>query len=203
MATHIADIPKPFYCYVQNEFLYDHHEGFGEYTECLAFGLSALPSRAWGISILLKSGALVQHIPLHALTFNAPAIHNHPLDHLQIWSCYGYEFTTHEYAALAEMPVKVYLKGGLWENGRYLFTAAPYEDNYSLTPDQHKHFNFVQLECGRIGSYPGNRLLVYDSSFVEIPEKRPKYHTNTRFWYVENFEDDDAFDSTITPKNSL
>ena len=33
MATHIADIPKPFYCYVQNEFLYDHHEGFGEYIE--------------------------------------------------------------------------------------------------------------------------------------------------------------------------
>lgn len=203
MATHIADIPSPFYCYVQNEFLYDHHEGFGEYTECLAFGLSSLPSRAWGVSILLKSGALVQHIPLHALTFNTPAIHTHPLDHLQVWSCYGYEFATHEYLALSELPVKVYLKNGIWENGRYLFTVAPYEDAYSSTPDQHKHFNFVQLDCGRIGAWPGNRMLVYDSSFVELSEKRPKYSTNTRFWYVEGFDSDDAFDGVITPKNSL
>jgi len=203
MATHIADIPKPFYCYVQNEFLFDHESGFGEFTECMVFGLSSLPSRAWGFSILLKNGSLVQHIPLHALTFNAPAIHTHPLDHLQIWSCYGYDFVTHEYDALSELPVKVYLKNNIWETGRYMFTAAPYNDHYSLNPDQHKHFNFIQLDCGRIGAYPGNRLCVFDSSFVEAPEKRPKYLTNTRFWYIEDFEADSVFDDNITPETSL
>lgn len=197
MATHIADIPKPFYCYVQDEFLYNFQKGFGDLTECLVYGISALPSRAWGLSILLKNGALVQHIPLHALTTKKYPAHTHPLDHLQIWSCYGYEFTTHEYVALSELPVKVYLKQGVWENGRYLFTAAPYEDFYSMTPDQHKHFNFVQLDCGRIGAYPGNRLLVYDSSFVEIPEKRPQYLVNTRVWHIEGLDEDNAFDETI------
>ena len=200
MSTHIADIPNPFYCYVQDEFLYNFQKGFGDLTECLVYGISALPSRAWGLSILLKNGALVQHIPLHALTTKKHPAHIHPLDHLQIWSCYGYEFVAHEYSALSELPVKVYLKNSIWENGRYLFTAAPYEDFYSMTPDQHKHFNFVALDCGRIGAWPGNRTMVYDSSFVELPEKRPQYLVNTRVWHIEGLDEDDAFDETILPQ---
>ena len=79
MSKHVADIPKPFYCYVQNEFLYNFEKGFGEYTACLVYGLSAIPNRAWGLSLLLENGALVQHVPIHALTFNTPAVHHHPL----------------------------------------------------------------------------------------------------------------------------
>lgn len=203
MSTHIADIPVPFYCYVKDEFLYNLTKGFGNHTPCMAYGLSALPNRAWGISILLNNGAMVQHVPLHALTTKPESGHNHPLDHLQIWSCYGQTFTTHKYSALSELPARVYLKGGLWENGRYLFTAAPYDDQYSLTPDQHKHFNFIELDCGSIGAWPGNRMFMYDSSFVTLPTERPKYVTNTQVWYVENLEDDSPFDSTISPETSL
>jgi hypothetical protein len=199
LTTHIADIPKPFYCYVQDEFLYDHQEGHGSKTQCLVYGISALPARAWGFSVLLQNGALVQHIPLHALTTEENPSHDHPLDHLQPWSCFGYSFAAHEYCALSELPVKAYLKGGVWENGRYLFSAAPYDDTYSSTPDQHKHYNFIALDCGRIAALPGNRILVYDSSFVTIPAERPKYRTNTRVWYTEEFGDDSAFDETIQP----
>jgi len=202
MATHIADIPKPFYCYVRDEFLYDGQSGHGNYTQCIAYGISALPSRAWGISIMLSNGALVQHVPLHALTFDPESAHNHPLDHLQVWSCYGWDFVTHEYDYLKEMPCKVYMKGE-WENGRYLFTAAPYDDPYSSTPDQHKHFNFVQLDCGAVGAWPGNRMLMYDSSFVTLAEERPKYRTNTRVWYVEGIEVIAPFDATIDAESSL
>jgi hypothetical protein len=100
------------------------------------------------------------------------------------------------------MPVKVYMKGQ-WETGRYLFTAAPYNDSYSATPDQHKHFNFIHLDCGALAALPGNRMLVFDSSFVALPESRPDYLTNTQTWYVEGFEDDDPFDSTISANTSL
>jgi hypothetical protein len=202
MSTHIADIPNPFYCYVRNEFLYDQQKGFGEFTACMAYGLSALPGRAWGISLMLNNGALVQHVPVHAITFAPENVHNHPLDHLQIWSCYGWEFSTHVYGALEEMPVKAYMKGS-WEVGRYLFTAAPYGDHFSSAPDQHKHFNFIHLECGALAALPGNRMLVFDSSFVEFERERPSYITNTHYWYVENIEDDSPFDSVISPYNSL
>jgi hypothetical protein len=129
--------------------------------------------------------------------------HKHPLNHLQVWSCYGWHFATLEYAALSELPVRVYLKKGLWENGRYLFTAAPYDDSYSLAPDQHKHFNFVELDCGQIGSWPTNRCLFSDSSFTTMPAQRPKYRTNTRYWYVENIDDDTPFDDVVSPEHSL
>jgi hypothetical protein len=92
---------------------------------------------------------------------------------------------------------------GEWENGRYLFTAAPYDDMYSQTPDQHKHFNFVRLDCGAIGAWPGNRMLIFESSFVELPKEKPKYVTNTRTWYVENIGSDTPFDQTIDPNTSL
>lgn len=202
MAQHIADIPKPFYAYVRDEFLYDHEKGHGHFTECMAFGLSSLPGRAWGISVMLSTGALVQHLPVSALTFTKTPEHTHPLDHLQIWSCYGWDFTTHEYDALMEMPVRAYLKGA-WEKGRYLFTAAPYGDHFSMTPDQHKHFNFVQLECGALASLPGNRLLFHDSSFTEMPKDRPKYTTNTHLWYVEDIDEASPFDGQIDPDTSL
>jgi hypothetical protein len=199
MATHIADIPQPFYAYVQDEFLYNQESGHGNRTPCLVYGLSALPARAWGFSVLLNNGALVQHIPIHALSMNENPSHEHPLDHLQPWSCYGYEFATHQYSALFELPAKAYLKRGIWENGRYLFTAAPYDDMYSLAPDQHKHFNFIALDCGRIASLAGNRCLFYDSSFVTIADERPKYKTNTKVWHTEGFNDDESFDNVVQP----
>ena len=202
MATHIADIPKPFYCYIRNEFLYDGESGHGEFTQCIAYGLSALPSRAWGISVMLENGAMVQHVPVHALTFDPKSHHNHPLDSLQIWSCYGWDFSTHEYDYLKEMPCRVYTKGE-WEIGRYLFSAAPYGDLYSSTPDQHKHFNFVRLDCGALAAIPGNRMLMFDSSFVTLPTSRPKYRTNTKTWYVEDIDANPVFDETIDPGSSL
>lgn len=203
MATHIADIPQPFYAFVRDEYLYDHEHGHDNFTQCLVYGLSSLPGRAWGLSVLLGNGALVQHLPVSAISFTNQPEHHHPLNHLQVWACYGWEFTTHMYEALSEMPVKVYLKAKVWENGRYLFTAAPYNDTYSMTPDQHKHFNFVQLDCGALAALPGNRMFVYDSSFVELPSDRPKYKTNTHFWWVENIDDDEPFDAVIDRDTSL
>jgi hypothetical protein len=200
MPVHVADIPRPMYGYVKNQFLYDLYEGYNEYTECLIFGLSALPGRAWGISALLKTGALVQHLPPHAFTNTIAPKHHHQLDELQVWSCYGYNFATIQYDALSEMPCKVYMKTeGRYETGTYWFTAAPYDDMYSMTPDQHKHFNFIWLDCGCLASLPGNRVQMYDSSFVEMPTERPKYRVNTRYWYPENAHTKNPFDNTITP----
>jgi hypothetical protein len=203
MANHIADIPKPFYAFVRAEFLYDQQRGHGEFVTCVVYGISSLPGRAWGLSAMLDNGALVQHLPVSAITFTNQPDKTYPLDYLQVWSCYGWEFTTHEYDFLSEMPVWAYLKNGVWESGRYLFTAAPYGDMYSMTPDQHKHFNFVQLDCGLLASLPGNRMMVWDSSFVDRPTERPKYLTNTHVWHVENIDDDSPFDSQISHDTSL
>lgn len=198
MTTHIGDIPRPMYAWVKNQFLYDMESGFGEMTECMLYGISALPGRAWGVSALLKNGALVQHLPVHAFNLNG-LFCNFELNDLQIWSCYGWDFATHEYSALSEMPVRVYMKGSAsYMTGRYWFTAAPYNDQYSATPDQHKHFNFVWLQCGCLAAMPGNRVQFYDSSFVDMPEERPRYIVNSHYWFPEDI-DSEPFDAVIDP----
>ena len=199
MPTHIADIPNPCYAFVRDEFLHDCADGFGDVTECLLYGLSALPGRAWGISAMLKNGALVQHLPVHAFSKLPDKRCRHKLSEQQVWACYGLDFATHQYNALSEMPLRVYMKDTqTYVNGRYWFTAAPYNDLYSMTPDQHKHFNFIWLECGCLVAMPGNRVEMYDSSFIEWGKERPKYAVNTQYWYPEEVGNK-PFDGTITP----
>lgn len=202
MATHVGDIPQPMYAWVNSAYLHNF-EKHGEWVECWIYGLSALPGRAWGLSIMMKDGSTFQHLPVTAFAdrpHDGPASfdHYHTLSDLQVWSCYGQEFATHEYAALSELPVRAYLGDKTWEVGRYWFTAAPYGDHYARTPDQHKHFNFVWLDCGALASLPGNRLLFSDPSFTtEMPKwgERPPYVVNTRVWYPEV---DHPFDDVIT-----
>lgn len=200
MANHIADIPRPMYGFVKDEYLYDLVDGHGDYSEAMLYGLSALPGRAWGISALLKNGSVIQHLPVSSIKHDTLPC-DHKLQDLQVWSCYGWDFAAHEYSALKEMPVRVYMKNqNKYINGRYWFTAAPYGDQYSSTPDQHKHFNFVWLECGCLAAMPGNRVQFYDSSFVEIPEERPGYLVNTRYWFPEGFDAGDPFDKIISSR---
>ncbi len=187
------------YAWVNNHFLTRDHSGW---TECLIYGISALPGRAWGLSALMKNGAIFQHLPVHAFNLHNKNEydHYHALPDVQVWSCYGQDFATHEYAALRELQLRAYLGDGTWEAGRYWFTAAPYDDFYSMTPDQHKHFNFVWLDCGALASLPGNRLIFSDPSFTtELPPwgQRPDYKVNTRYWFPEG-ENDGKFDETIT-----
>jgi hypothetical protein len=201
MPTHVADIPKPKYAYVNDEFLTGVAGGW---TQCVIYGLSALPGRAWGLSAMMDNGAIFQHLPVQAFSLfdhqpNEGPSHSHDLSDLQVWSCYGQDFSVIEYSVLSEMAVRVYLGDGTWEVGRYWFTAAPYNDFFSETPDQHKHFNFVWLNCGGLASLPGNRLLFNDPSFTtKLPEwgSRPAYRVNTRYWFPEDSES--KFDSTIT-----
>ena len=197
MATHVGDVPRPMYAYVDEFYL----GGQPNHVECLIYGLSALPGRAWGLSALMKNGATYQHLPVQAFSqhVDQTRFHCHELPDLQVWSCYGQQFAVHEYAALREMAVRVYLGDGQWEMGRYWFTAAPYNDFYSMTPDQHKHFNFVWLNCGALASLPGNRLLFSEPSFTtQLPEwgERPAYKVNTHYWFPE--DQHVKFDATIT-----
>ncbi len=198
MPTHVSDLPRPMYAYVDEHYLTGRDSKF---VECLIYGLSALPGRAWGLSVLMKNGAIYQHLPVHAFSLCGGDDHEHfhPLEHLQVWSCYGQDFVAHEYSALREMRVRAYLSNERWEMGRYWFTAAPYNDYFSDTPDQHKHFNFVWLDCGSLASLPGNRLLFSDPSFTtELPNwgDRPQYKVNTRYWFPEDQQF--KFDQTIT-----
>jgi hypothetical protein len=103
----------------------------------------------------------------------------------QVWDCYGHQFSVVEYPFLESAgPMKVRLLSKAEYMGKYLFTAIPMLDGYSLDPEQSKEFMFVALENGRFCSLPTNHVLVNDKSFIRSLEW-PKLKRQTEVWSVD------------------
>lgn len=171
MAELFTSLPRHLYCYVERRFL---SAGTKDGLEaCSWFGLTSVPGRAWGLSVLLECGAIYSNVPPHALYF--PVVGGDqsdkpwPLKSAQRWSCFGYRFAVHEYEQLAGL--KVVLKEG--PGGVYLFTAQHIDDAYSLTPAQAKQFHFLKLDNGRLAALPATDVLFCDAAFTT--EKWPDW----------------------------
>jgi hypothetical protein len=72
-----------------------------------------------------------------------------------------------------------------WEVGRYLFTAEPYGDGFSMSPSQTKSHHFIALNNGRITAVPGNNVLWKESSFTTPSEKPIWLRTQSQVWHGE------------------
>lgn len=167
MATLIADTPRHIYCYVDRSFLGDA-TGF---EPCSLFGITSMPNRAWGHSVLLECGAVYSHVPPHALAFSEkPRAAEWSLQEAQVWDCFGVEFAVHEYAQLAGRDVDAYVLGE-WLPGEYLFTAQHFADGYSREPSQAKQYHWIRLANDRLTILPGNRMLVHDPAFTRVAGK--------------------------------
>jgi hypothetical protein len=68
--------------------------------------------------------------------------------------------------------------------GRYMFTAIPMLDGFSLEPEQSKEFYFIKLDNGRFTAQPTNHILVQDKSFTTVVEW-PKLQRQTETWSVD------------------
>jgi hypothetical protein len=190
-----ADVPGGhFYCLVRREYLHNLEAHHGEFEEAAVFGVCSVPNRGLTFHVLLKSGAQFARVPLHALAWKSDAPPR-PLHVLQTWDCFGYQFSAHRYAHLDQRECCAYLKHGERADGVYLFTVDWLENGYSDTPDQHKCAHVLKLDDGNFAALPNNRILWRDASFIEWPEGRPTYRTNTHIWYAE--EEDGQIDANV------
>jgi len=157
------------------------------------FGLTAIPGRAWGCTVMLKCGALYRGLPLHALAHGEIAIMDWDINDAQRWDCFGYDFSTIEYTYLMGLSCKVWIANRkTWEVGRYLFTAEPYGDGFSMSPSQTKSHHFIALNNGRITAVPGNNVLWRESSFTTQSEKPKWLRTQSQVWNGEEATWDDV-----------
>ncbi len=96
MAHLVANLP-PIHCYIRKEFLYDFQKGHGEYEPCIWISIKSIRGQAFRIeSYLPNYGAAYDKLPLHAFvsrTTNLEPEKFLPLDTLQIWDCFSYDFT--------------------------------------------------------------------------------------------------------------
>jgi hypothetical protein len=195
MAHLIANLP-PIHCWVRREFLYDFEKGRGEYEPCIWVTVKSLRSQAFRIEAYLPNyGALYDKLPLHAFvsrTDNLDPDKFLDLDTLQIWDCFSYDFTVLQKAFLRNLSCKFYAKDRNFYAGDYLFTldhCAPdlniLDTSYAEWPEDHKSFNFIQLENGQYAAQPNNRCIFYDAASNPKELKFPDFRVATKKWVVE------------------
>lgn len=172
-------LPRHTYCYVEpNTF------GNDKWERVAWFGLVSHPGRTWGCHVMLESGAVYRNVPLHRLAHLFECEDVWKPDDAQTWDCYGHQFSVVEYPFLEAVPVHVKLRDKGERYGRYMFTAIPMLDGFSLEPEQSKEFYFIKLDNGRFTAQPTNHILVQDKSFTTVVEW-PRLQRQTVTWSVD------------------
>lgn len=166
MSKVISSLPKHQYVYVDSSFILEENIGF---IPAVWFGLVSIPSRMWGCNVMLECGAVYRNVPPHAISFDKNPHMYWTEDMAQMWDCYGYDFSLHEYTYLKGLDCNVKIKDMNFL-GSYLFTAAPFEDGFSNYPGQSKEFMFIKLYNGRLTIQPTNRVVFTEKSFTDGSE---------------------------------
>lgn len=193
MAHLTANVP-PIHGWIRKEFLYDFKKGQGEYEPCIWVTVKSLRSQAFRIEAYLPQyGALYDKLPLHAFVSRTDNLGPFlDLDVLQIWDCFSYDFTVIQKAFLRNLSCKFYAKDKKFYNGNYLFTvdhSAPdlniIDTSYAEWPEDHKSFNFIELDNGQYAAQPNNRCLFYDAASNPVNMKFPDFKVCTKKYVVE------------------
>jgi hypothetical protein len=168
--TKIGAMPTHRYIWIDSE--YTHEKPVGP-VEAMWVGLTSIPSRAWGINVILREGgALYRNIPPNAVRFQEQALENWRIEESQLWDCYSYNFTILQNPILRVMPVSVKVRQNIL-SGTYLFSTAHLNDGWSDSPDQDKEFIFIELNNGRLTIQPTNKVAFIDKSYT-LPTTLPK-----------------------------
>jgi hypothetical protein len=193
MSFLVANIP-PVHCFIRKEFLYDFKSGYGEYVPCIWVSIKSIRGQAFRIeSYLPEYGALYDKLPLNAFVSRTNNIGDFlPLDYLQIWDCFSYDITVIKKSFLGNLSAKFYAKDKKFYQGDYLFTvdnASPdtniIDTTYSEWPEDHKSFNFLELNNGQYAAQPNNRTIFFDAASNPKTLKFPDFKVCTKTYRVE------------------
>lgn len=177
--THVGQLPHHLDCWVDAAAILKD-PGEQKFLPCRWFGLTAIPGRMWGCTVLLESGAVYRDLPPNVIAFCDQARPEWEVSDAQRWDCYGWQFTTIRYEALADLPVFARIGANLWANGRYLFTAAFVGDGFTHDPAQAKQFMFIRTLSERLTIQPTDRVLFRDGSWTKGEEDSPEWPTGLR-----------------------
>jgi hypothetical protein len=194
MSFLVLNLP-PIHCYIRKEFLYDFQKGHGEFVPCIWVSLKTIRGQAFRIeSYLPEYGALYDKLPLHAYVSRTDDLGDFlPLDYLQIWDSFSHHATIIKKSFMGNLSAKFFAKDKKWYSGNYLFTvdnASPdpniIDTTYSEVAEDHKSFNFIELDNGQYAAQPNNRTLFLDPASNPKELLFPDFKVCTKIYKVEN-----------------
>lgn len=193
MSLLVINVP-PIHCYVRKEFLYDFQYGQGEYVPCTWVSIKSIRGQAFRIeSYLPQYGALYDKLPLHAYVSRTNDLGEFlPLDYLQIWDCFSHHAAIVKKSFLGNLSARFLAKDRKWYSGNYLFTVdncSPdpniADTTYSEWAEDHKSFNFIELDNGQYAAQPNNRTLFLDPASNPPQLLFPDFKVCTKIYRVE------------------
>lgn len=193
MSLLVLNLP-PIHCYIRKEFLYDFQRGEGEYVPCIWVTAKTIRGQAFRIEAYMPEyGALYDKLPLHAFVSRTENLGEFlPLDYLQIWDCFSHHATIIKKSFIGNLSAKFFAKNKCWYGGNYLFTidnCSPdpnlFDTNYSEWPEDHKSFNFIELDNGQYAAQPNNRTIFLDPASNPKELLFPDFKVCTKTYRVE------------------
>jgi len=168
----IGPLPRHLYVYVDTAFTHRDTQEV-RFQPAIWFGLTSMPGRMWGCTVLLESGgAVYRSLPPHALAFSVHPWEPWTAQDAQTWDCYSTDFSTLEYPYLAGLRCLA-KTGTATSEGRYLFSISPVGDGFSAVPEQAKEFHVIEV-LGRLSIQPTDRVVYEDRSFTTGPLAFPR-----------------------------
>jgi len=180
--SYLGQLDRHYYVWVDSTFTHKEPVGF---VPAIWFALSSYPTRVWGITVMLESGAIYRNLPPHAIAFKKDTEKIWTPKDAQRWDCYATDFVVIEYNYLHDKLCKVRTN----EKeifGSYLFTAGYVWDGFTAAPDQSKEFHFISTHGGRLTIQPTDMVVYDDDSFTDKKLEFPKgLKTQTEYFSCE------------------
>jgi hypothetical protein len=181
-----VDLPQHIYAKLRTEFCNNLSPGTEGLIDCVIFAAETVHNRALGFHVLRDDGALIAHVPVHALCWKPCPVQ--PLENLEPWDCFGYWITAIRFEHLAECEMD-FRCGQEIMRGKYICTFDFIANGYSDEPEQHKHFHFIRGDDGNFALQPNNFVQVLHKSFTDKLfdwQNPPAIQTNRLHWYCES-----------------
>lgn len=159
----IADSPV-FISYVRSDYLYNHTEGQGYFTQATVFAVSSITNESLKAQIIVDDKTMFANIPICALANNkmAPVL----LEEDCVYSlCSDDKITVFRYEYLLSIDCcSIWKKDKTyWQRGSYIFTVE-----WDKTKQQ---LHFIELEDGNYVLWANERITWGE----DVPNELPAY----------------------------
>jgi hypothetical protein len=181
-----------FTCLIRNEYLFNHEQGWDEYTLCDVHSVASLEKRVPLFEAFLENGVNWTRRPITAFCWkpNAP-VHN--LNVHMYWDCFSPYVDVQIRNRLANLKAELIDFRGNKHSGIYMFTMdwswenkAVLNTNFSETPE-HKCAHMFKMNDGNFFAYPNNRIIWHDDAWTKNRiTGNPGYKIDMNEYSVEN-----------------
>lgn len=181
-----------FTCFIRNEYLFNHEQGWGEHTLCDVHSVASLEKRVPLFEAFLENGVNWTRRPITAFCWKREAPVR-PLSVHMYWDCFSPYIDVQVRNRLANLKAELIDYTGTKHRGTYMFTMdwswenkALLNTNFSETPE-HKCAHMFKMDDGNFFAYPNNRIIWYDDAWTKNRiSSNPGYKIDMNEYSVEN-----------------